>query len=62
MIVSVKEVISASVALLISPSSRFAGKAKVAQVKNVALQSIDTFMFATITPNTKTVKGVMELR
>jgi hypothetical protein len=60
-IFSVKEVISASVALLISPLSRFAGKAKAA-VKSVALQRIDTFIFAKPMSNVKTVEEDVEMR
>jgi hypothetical protein len=60
-IVSVKEVISASVASLISLLKRLAGKAKVGQVKSVALHSIATFMFAKMIQDVEIVRTDVKL-
>jgi hypothetical protein len=53
-ILSVRAVISARVASLMSPLSMLVGKAKVAKEKRVAPHSTETFMFA------KTISDVKE--
>ena len=52
-ILSVRAVISARVALLMSPLSMLAGKAKVANEKSAALHSTESFMLATTISDVK---------
>ena len=52
-IFSVKAVISARVASVMSPLSLLAGKAKVANEKSVALHITETLMFATISSDVR---------